>query len=298
MAATLITDLVDPEVLTEAISARFAPGVEALWGTKAVVMNDTLGGEHDRIGTQIKVPYFGSIGAWEKRADGAAFTPRKITQTEETAEVQCVGIAIGVTDWARMVGARGAGGKDPYEEAADQAINGFHDCIDKMLCAAAMASCPEMTIDVYNHTTPRTIDSDLIIDGRAKWGDEAGERALFLCHSKVENDMWKLKDTTGRHLVVSPQTGGLSQFMGYPVGVSDLLKPEKPTNPSHPLKYTSLLINPGAMVCWYSGAPKVETDRDILASTNNLVISTYVVVHRYLRMPGKTKPGVAILIHN
>jgi hypothetical protein len=150
-----------------------------------------------------------------------------------------------------------------------------------------------MTVDVYSATTPRTIDSDLVIDGRAKWGDEAGARALLLVHSKVENDMWKLKDSTGRNLLVSPTEGGLSKFVGYPVGMSDRLAAA-----GTPAKYTSVLAAPGALVCWYNGAPEVETGRDILAGAEVVVVSTYAVVHRYSRLQGMTKPGIALLAHN
>jgi hypothetical protein len=51
-------------------------------------------------------------------------------------------------------------------------------------------------------------------------------------------------------------------------------------------------------VCWYNGAPEVETGRDILAGADVVVVSTYAVVHRYNRMQGQTKPGIALLQHN
>jgi hypothetical protein len=292
---TKITDLVDVEELTEAVSARFAAGVNALWGTGAAVANDSFPGGPDAVGTKVKVPYFGSVGEWESLSDGSAFTPTKITQTEEEATVHRIGKAFSITDWARMAGAKGEGNKDPYDEAADQCMAGFEGAVDRMLILACVASLPAMTVDVYSATTPRTIDSDLIIDGRAKWGDEAGARALLMAHSKVENDMWKLKDATGRNLLVSPQTGGLSTFVGYPVGMSDRLAAAAGITPA---KYTTVLANPGAVVCWYNGKPMVETGRDILAGADVVVVSTYAVVHRYKRLPGKTKPGVALLVHN
>jgi len=292
---TKITDLVEVETLTEAVTARFAAGIDALWGTTGVIANDTFPGGPDSVGTKVKVPYFGSIGQWESIDDTHAFTPRNITQTDEEAIVYKIGIAFSITDWANMAGAKGPGGRDPYEEAANQCLAGFAGKIDNMLIEAASAPIAGMSVDVYNATTPRTIDGDLVIDGRARWGDEADERALLVTHSKVENDMWKLKDTTGRNLLVSPTDGNLARFMGYPVGMSDRLAPASGVTPP---KYTTLLVKPKALVCWYNGTPLVETDRDVLAGANVIVVSTYAVVHRYLRMPGQTRAGVVTLIHN
>lgn len=289
--ATKLTDIVVAEILEDAVRAKFAAGVNALWGTGAAVLNSSFPGGKDAVGTKVKVPYFGSVGEWEAISDGSAFTPSKITMTEEEGTVYKIGKAFSITDWTRMA----AGGGDPYEEAARQCVDGFQGKVDKMLIDAARTTLAAMTKDVYNATTPRTIDSDLVIDGRAKWGDEAGDRALLLCHSKVENDMWKLKDATGRNLLVSPTDGGLNKFVGYPVGMSDRLTAASGVSPA---KYTSVLASPGALVCWYNGAPEVETGRDILAGADVIVVSTYAVVHRYSRLQGMTKPGIALLVHN
>jgi len=288
---TKTTDVIVAEVLEDAVKATFAGGAKALWGTNAAIINSSFPGGEDAVGTKIKVPYFGSVGEWEALADGSAFTPTKITMSEEEATVYRIGKAFSITDWARMA----AGGGDPYEEAARQCVEGFWGKVDTMLIDAARATLASMTVDVYNATTPRTIDSDLVIDGRAKWGDEAAARALLLAHSKVENDMWKLKDATGRNLLVSPVEGGLSSFVGYPVGMSDRLSA---TAGSSPAKYTTILANPGALVCWYNGSPQVEVGRDILGTATVVVVHTYGVVHRYTRMASKTKPGIALLVHN
>ncbi|MCL2823527.1 MAG: hypothetical protein FWD57_05995, partial [Polyangiaceae bacterium] len=81
----------------------------------------------------------------------------------------------------------------------------------------------------------------------------------------------------------------------YPVGMSDRLVPSPGVTPA---KYTTLLVKPGALVCWYNGTPLVETARDPLAGADILVVSTYAVVHRYVRMPVQTRPGVVLLTHN
>lgn len=287
--ATKITDIVVAEVLADAVRAAFAGGVNALWGTGAAVINGSLPAGRDKVGTSVKIPYFSGIGEWEAIVDGSAFTPTKITMSEEEDTVIKIGKAFSITDWATF-----AAVGDPYEEAARQMKSGFQAKVDKLLIEKATASLAAMTVDVYSATTPRVIDSDLVIDGRAKFGDEAGDRALLVCHSKVENDMRKIKRSDGSPMFMDPSTGGLGKFAGYPVGMSDRMTASSATPP----KYTTLLSQPGALVCWYNGEPVVETGRDILATADVIVVSTYAVVHRYVRMQDSTKPGIALLQHN
>ena len=286
---TKLIDLVVPEVLVEAVEATFAGGLNALWGTGAVAVNNTFPGGINEVGTEVTVPYFGSIGEWETISDGAAFTPQKITQEDEKGPVVKIGKAFSSTDWARFAGAG-----DPYVEAAKQLLGGFGAAVDRLAITGGVASLPAMLTDIYSATTPRTLDYDAVVDARAKWGDESDDIALMVSHSKVESDVLKLKDATGRPLVTDAANGGLSKFAGIPWGKSDRVSASSATPP----KYTTIIAKKNAIALWYNGKPVVEVGRDILGTSDIVVVSTYAVVHRYKRMPGKTKPGIALLTHN
>jgi hypothetical protein len=46
-------------------------------------------------------------------------------------------------------------------------------------------------------------------------------------------------------------------------------------------------------VFWYNGNVQVQTDKDILQDSRVAAVHIYWAVHRYVRMPGGTKTGIA-----
>ena len=288
---TKTSDLPIPELMQDAVAAAFE-GKKALWGTPAIRAYPNMPHGNTALGKTVEIPYFDSIGDFEEPAEGVALTPTKISASTEEATVRRAGKAFTITDWARYLGMSG----DPYQEAARQIVDGFFRILDKAALDATVAALADYTVDVYSAATPRTIDSDLVIDAQAKWGDEAEDNgALFVCHSKVRNDIRKLRDATGRPMFLDPIEGKLGRFMGLPVGVSDRVAPTEDTPP----KYTSALMKHGAVAIWYNGAPEIETDRDILAGSDVMAIWVYFIVHRYSKLgPSSTKPGVVLIKHN
>ena len=287
----MTNDLPDPEVMLEAVSDHF-PKRKALWGSSVVVASSKMPYGNTALGKTVDIPYFNSIGEFVEVPEGTALTPSKISASTEEATVRRAGKAFTVTDWARYLGMNG----DPYNEAAKQIVEGFFRVLDKAALDATVATLTDYTVDVYDAAVPRTIDSDLVINAEAKWGDEADDDGtLMVCNSKVRNDIRKLKDATGRNLYVDPIEGKLGRFMGYPVGVSDRVEPTTDTPP----KYTTALMKRGSVAVWYNGEPTIETDRDILAGADVMAIWVYFVVHRYSKLgPGSSKPGVTLIKHN
>ena len=170
-------DMVVREVLADAVQAAFGKTVDALWGSGAAVMNSTFPGGADSVGTTVKVPYFESIGEWEEVEDETAFTPVKLTMSDETAVVRRIGKAFKITDWEKWAAAG-----DPYEEASKQSLAGFVGKVDRMLIEAARAPLPSMTLDVYNAATPKTLNGDIVIDARALFADQIGRAS---CRERV-----------------------------------------------------------------------------------------------------------------
>jgi hypothetical protein len=63
-------------------------------------------------------------------------------------------------------------------------------------------------------------------------------------------------------------------------------------------KFTSLICKRGALVLWMNETPSVKTDDDILADSNVAAVHAYWAAHRYRRVNGTTRTGVAMLKHN
>jgi hypothetical protein len=113
--------------------------------------------------------------------------------------------------------------KDPYVESAEQIMAAAERAMDKRLIAAASAAGVYVK-DVYSSSSPVTLDWNLCIDAKFDgWGDEQDDIAAILVHSQVHKDLMKLKDSTGRPLLLSSQGEGgpLDKFAGVPVCVSD-----------------------------------------------------------------------------
>jgi hypothetical protein len=292
LAITTKNNLFIPELYEEAVRGAFA-GMTALWNTRAAIVRTGLPQGH-RLGDKIKVPYFGTIGELEDVVnDGDALTPALVTSAAEESAVRHAGKAIEMTKWARDAAAG-----DPYEEGGRQMRTATQRRCDRGLIEVALeAGLPsEMVRDVYNANAPRSLDYDLVVDGKMSWGDEQDNIALMVIHSKVLGDLLKLKDATGRPLLTDPNELGLRRFCGINLGVSDRLPVDR-TNANAP-RYTSVILKEGALVFWLNENPEVLTDKDVLRNTDVAAVHIYWVVHRYRRLPDMTRPGVVILRHN
>lgn len=219
----LRTDTVQPQILQDAILGAFA-GVEKLVTSPAVVVNDSM--PNTRGGDTVTVPYFSSMGELDDVAEGVALTPSALVMTSEQATVTRSGKSFEVTEWARMA----ANYADPYSEAARQIVEMSARRIGKGLVDAARTSLPAgMTRDVFNQSTPRTIDYDAVVEAKMLWGDEQDDIVGIYCHSKTFGDLLKIKSADGLPLLTDPSDGSVPRFVGIPVTVSDRMRSDHPT---------------------------------------------------------------------
>ncbi len=228
MPTTIKSDNYQPEILEDAIQGEFAQKT-AFMGSRlsslgVVVVDGSMpeGGE-DAIGNEITVPYFGTLGEFEQNDDGNSVTPKKLVGTSEKATIVRDSLAFSVSRWARGMSRVNSALIDPYTESARQALAAAERAMDKRLIAAASAAGVYVK-DVYSSGAPTTLDWNLCVDAKFDgWGDEQDDIAAILVHSQVHKDLMKLKDTTGRPLLLSSQGEGgpLDKFCGVPVCVSD-----------------------------------------------------------------------------
>lgn len=280
MATTKRTDLVYVDILQEAIQQALA-GKIALAGTGAAIMNPTLpvfsqDGNKIKGGDTVRVPYFAAISDLDDVAEGSALAPVKISSSSETASVQHSGKAGEFTTWSSLV----AQGKDPYQVFADQLATAWLRRIDKGLIDVAKTTSLIKDVSAVGNGL---IGWDAMNDAIGLWSDQIdySEIALMVVHSKIMQDLWKLKDSVGRPLLVEPAAGDqLPRFRGVPVKVSNRV-------PVTSGVYSSLLCLKDALVIWYNGEPSVDTDKDVLTDSQIVATHTYWVAHRYTTLPGK-----------
>lgn len=228
MARTIISDVFNPEILTETVQGVFAQKTAFMGSALArlgvcVVAGTMPEGGPDAIGTTIKVPYFGVIGDFEENVtDGDPATPKKIQQTNESATITRDTLAFEVSRWAQANANLMPGESDPYTESARQIMQAAERAMDKRIIAAAKAS-GVFQKNVWSSTVPVGLSYDLLVEAMIDgWGDEGDDAVAFLTHSHGKKDLLKLKDSTGRPLLVESQREGeLDRFCGLPVVVSD-----------------------------------------------------------------------------
>ena len=218
--ATLTKDSnFNPQVLADAVRSAFK-GLKALYGTKAVVQNNTLPLDA-RGGDVLDIPYFGNLGELEDVAENAALSIAEPTaSSKEQASVQRAGKAFSLTKWKEMAEAFA----NPYAEYARQMAEATPRRWDKALIDAAVnpTGLPSAhIIDRYDAGTPYKLQYAHIVDGKQVWGDEANSAVLFVTHSKSEADLLKQLDGENRPLLVQPNDGSLTRVGGVPLAVSD-----------------------------------------------------------------------------
>lgn len=292
---TTSDDLPIPEVLAEAVQGAFS-GMTALSGSEAAVVNLSL--PSTKGGDKMKVPYFGTIGEMEDvGTEGDALGTTSLSSTVEESVVQHSGKGVSVTDWALLA----ASFSDPYAEIARQIRESADRRIDKGLVDAAQAAGlpAAQDLDVFvpaGGGAARTLDWDLIVDGRMSFGDENDGVALMVIHSKVQGDLLKLKDSTGKPLLIDMNNDGqVMRVNGIRVKVSDRLTVDTTDARS---KYTTLLLQKGAIIAWVNGKPVVLPDVNAAANTRSVYTHVYHVEHRYKRLRGMSRGGVTRLRHN
>jgi hypothetical protein len=228
MAITVNTDLIDVQVLVDAVRGVFK-GKNAFMGSilasqGAVRVSGTMAAGPGAIAKKIDIPYFGTIAEFVNNADGSAVTPSKLQQVLEQATVARQSLAAETSRWAQGVGQIDPAVGDPHQEAANQVMVQATRAMDK-LCVAEAATTP-LVSDVYSATSPVYLDWDLAVDAKTMWGDEQDNIVAMVVHSTTLADMAKLKDSQGRPLLLMNLTEGQGQvtrFCGVPVLVSDLV---------------------------------------------------------------------------
>lgn len=270
------SELFVPEIFTEALRTGFS-GMKALYGTGAAVVNDTLPASF-RGGDSVTVPYFANMGEATDAAEGVELPLSELSMSTEVAQVTRSGVAFEMTRWAQL-----AASSDPYAEAAAQQVEAIRRRVDKGLIEAAMGTS-------LIHEASGNLTYDAVVDARSEWGDEDGDIALMVVHSRTLASLLKLKDAVGRPLATDAVNTGLHRFVNIPVVVSDRLAPVGDT-------YSTLLVKRNALAFWYAGQPRVATQADPRRDTNIVATNFYWVAYRYKTMPGSQHTGVVKITH-
>jgi hypothetical protein len=295
MSGGTSSDVFIPQVATDSIVAGISDeGVKVLYGSEAVNVSPTLGAQGMlKVGRKLTIPYFGMIPTWQDDVpEGASLQPDKASETVEEAPMKRTGVAIEYSTWEEMVLLGRSRNLEPYNLFTGQALERLGQRFEARLVTTAVTGLDSAYINEVPANASKTIDWDAIADTKQLLGDAAKKIVMLSCHSKVKTDLTKLKDATGRPLLVDATAGTaeIPRIQGLPLFESDF----NVKSSDSPAKYDTLLLQRGALALWHS-MPTVELYVDPRSGTKQIILWVYYIAYRYKSLPGGSKPGVLIL---
>jgi hypothetical protein len=277
MAFTAISDIINPEVLADQISAKF-PDFLVLGNSTLVEVDGTfpLGSP----GTKFKMPFWKRIGAFADLTEGTAMTPGKITTAAENATVVRGGQSIQILDTSELVSKA-----DPVGEVSGQLARRAAEYIDAKLVGQL-----ELSPNTFDQTgtsktnTNGTVDQNAIITAIVgTLGDNHAallKGGAIILHSKVYGDLLQTgaiqnQYQSGLDVIKS---GTIAYLLGLPLIISDRVTVNVVSTVN---KYHTYIVGPGALALFYQRQVLTEFDRDILLQADVIASTVHFAPHLY-----------------
>ena len=252
-AQTKAVDLINPEVMADAISAelpnaiRFAPYAR---------VDNTLVGQ---AGDTITRPKYGYVGAAEDLVEGVPMDTTKMSMTTSQVTIKETGKAIEVTEKAVLVNVAGTIG-----EAEKQIRMAIADKMDMDYIASLRKAVLSATGTAF--------DAASILAGIDVFNDEDEQKyVLFINnkdYTKLVRSLFAVGGATQERAIAK---GDVAEV----VGVSDIVRTRR-LNAGE-----AYLQKPGAVEIVYKRGVEVDKDNDILARTIVLAGNAYYTTNLY-----------------
>jgi len=246
MAQTKLTNLVNPEVMADMISAslpskiKFAPLAR---------VDQTLVGQ---AGDTVTIPRYEYIGDADDLTEGVAMGTTVLNTNSQTVTVKQAGKAVEVTDQSVL-----SGYGDPLGNAEKQLNESIRSKVDND-CVTALNSAT-----LTHDASTGKISYDAIVDGVDKFEEEDDEQKILFIHplqkGTLRKDQQFIENVPNAYM-----TGVVGEIAGCQVVASNKVKQ---WDDAGTLKYDNFIVKPGALAIYLKRDVAVESDRDILAKT-------------------------------
>lgn len=267
MATTRITDVVNPEVLSDLAMEKITNNIALVPGTFSDNMFPL--GEHGTIWT---IPYADVMPDFENFVAGTGFTVQASTQDTMKSVVIRRGIALGVDKIVKL-----ASYKDPMSYLPGQIADGVLKQImtDQIIILGAGTPAGNT-----NNQTGVAVTEALIQATKQKLGDKANEIKYLLCHSGIYASLENAgKITWQPRSQILPVLAGSSNSQVISAGalmvptIAGLIIVQSDECPFSTPNYTSFLLGEKAMGLFYQQNVLIEFDRDILLQEDIMTAS-------------------------
>lgn len=276
MSYTAITNIINPEVLSDQISAKF-PDMLVLGNSNLVEVDTTF--PLGQPGTKFKMPFWKRIGTFADMTEGTALTPGLITANAEYCTVIRGGAAFEVLDTSELVSKA-----DPVSEIAGQLARRAAEYIDQKLVAQL-----ELTPNKFDQTgsgktnVNSTMDQNAVITGLLTLGDNHAkllQGGALIMHSKCYGDLLKTGAIQNQYQsdMNVLKTGTVPTLLGLPIILSDRVTT---STVSSTVNYHTYILGPGALALFYQRQVMTEFDRDILLQADIISSTLHFAPHLY-----------------
>jgi hypothetical protein len=277
MAFTAISDIINPEVLADQISAKF-PDYLVLGNSNLVEVDSTfpLGSP----GTKFKMPFWKRIAVFADLTEGTAMTPGKISAAAEFCTVVRGGAAFQVLDTSELVSKA-----DPVGEIASQLARRAAEYIDTKLVAQAELTPNkfDQSIGAAQTNANGTVDQNAIIKSMLVLGDNHSallKGGAIIMHSKVYGDLLQTGAIQNQYQSGMDvlRSGTVPTVLGLPIILSDRVTI---TTQSAKNLYRTYMIGPGSLALFYQRQVMTEFDRDILLQADVIASTVHFAPHLF-----------------
>lgn len=270
MAITKLANLINPQVMSEMISAKVEKKVAVIPFAK---VDTTLQG---RAGNTITIPSFGYIGDSADVAEGTSIGASALTTTDRQFTIKKIGKGVDLTDEALL-----SGYGDPVGEANRQLSMAISQKIDQDAIDALYTG--SLSFDGVS----AKISYAGIVDAVDVFSEEYNSEKVIFIHSKQLSQLRKDADFTsadkyvnGNYIAVNGEIGKIANCR---VVVSNRVKEntEKTgyVNPIVKINFdTETEEATSALTIFLKKGVSVETDRDIDKQVNMIRASEHYVV--------------------
>ena len=279
---TKLTDLINPQVMADMISAKVKDKIVV---TPFAKVDDTLAG---RPGSTITVPAFDYIGDAEDVAEGESAGLAKLTATSKEYKVKKAVKAIAITDEAVL-----SGYGNPVGEATAQLSKSLAAKIDNDALTAITTEYNEETAPngvklVYAPSKLATIDYNGIVDVVDLFDEEVDTEKVLFINPKQKTALRKdanfisADKYTGEVVI----TGEIGKVSGCHIVCSRKVveQQDESGNKFYACPIIKLTQDPetedeaAAVTVYLKRSANVETDRDSLTATTTIVGNEHYAV--------------------
>lgn len=265
MATTLLTNLINPEVIADFIEAKL---VDNMVFAPLATVDYTLEG---RAGNTIKYPVWRYIGDASTLSEASTLSVATLVASTASVTVHKIAQGVELTDEAVLSGLG-----DPLGEAASQVTLALASGIDNEMLATMRSDVASTMTYQTSASTVAPADTD-ITEALELFGEDIDGIKATVVPPAVYTKMRKTGKDNGNWIPASELAadiaikGAVGEYQGCQVIVSNKLK----------TLGDIFIVKPGALRLILKRGAQVETDRDILKFTNVITGSVHFATYVY-----------------